>query len=70
MSGIPLVSVICTSYNHELYIKNALDGFIMQKTNFSFEIIVHDDASTDGTADIVREYELKFPELFFYILSD
>lgn len=57
------VSVICNTYNHAAYIKDALDGFVMQKTNFKFEVLVHDDASTDGTADIVREYEAKYPDI-------
>ena len=61
---VPLVSIVCTTYNHQAYIKDALEGFIKQKTNFQFEIIVHDDASTDNTAKIIREYEAKFPELF------
>lgn len=58
-----MVSVICNAYNHEKYIKSALDGFVMQKTNFPFEVLVHDDASTDGTADIIREYEAKYPDI-------
>ena len=62
--NIPLLSIICTSYNHEKYIKECLDGFLIQQTNFLFEIIVHDDASTDDTAKIIREYELKYPHLF------
>lgn len=57
------VSVICITYNHQAYIRQALDGFVMQKTNFPFEVIVHDDASTDGTADIIREYEQKYPDI-------
>lgn len=57
----PLVSVRCITYNHENYIAQALDSFIMQKTNFPFEIIVHDDASIDKTAEIIREYEKKYP---------
>jgi len=61
---LPLVTIICTSYNHENYIKKCLDGFIMQQTSFSFEIIVHDDASTDSTQQIVKEYEKKYPHLF------
>ena len=60
----PLVSVVCTTYNHEAYIRQCLDGFIMQKTDFPFEIIVHDDASTDSTVSIIKEYEDKYPNLF------
>ncbi len=59
----PLVSVRCTAYNHEPYIAQALDGFLLQRTNFPFEVIVHDDASTDKTADIIREYEKKYPKI-------
>jgi glycosyltransferase involved in cell wall biosynthesis len=58
-----LVSICCITYNHEKYIKDALDSFIMQKTNFNFEILIHDDASTDKTAEIIREYELRHPNL-------
>lgn len=58
-----LVSVICTAYNHEKYIRDALDGFISQKTNFNYEVLVHDDASTDSTANIIKEYEQKYPQL-------
>ena len=59
----PLVSIYCLTYNHEKYIRDCLDGFIMQKTDFPFEVIVHDDASTDHTADIVREYQEKYPDI-------
>ena len=59
----PLVTVYCTAYNQEKYIRSALDGFVMQKTNFPFEVIVHDDASTDKTADIIKEYTQKYPEI-------
>ena len=51
------VSIVCNTYNHEKYIAKALDSFLMQKVNFKYEILVHDDASTDETANIVREYE-------------
>lgn len=63
------VSIICTTYNHEPYIRQTLQGFVMQQCNFAFEIVVHDDASTDRTADIIREYEVKYPQLFRTILQ-
>lgn len=63
MKGEPLVSIRCTVYNHEPYLRECLDGFVMQKTNFPFEAIVHDDASTDGSAAIIREYAEKYPDI-------
>lgn len=57
------VSVFCLTYNHEKYLRRCLDGFVMQKTTFSFEVLVHDDASTDGTAEIIREYAEKYPAI-------
>lgn len=59
-----ILSICCVTYNHEKYIAQCLDGFVMQKTNFDFEILVHEDASTDKTAKILRDYELKYPNLF------
>lgn len=59
----PLVSICCITYNHEKYIRDAIESFLMQETDFPFEIIIHDDASTDKTAEIIREYERKYPEL-------
>lgn len=58
-----LVSIKCAVYNHEPYLRQCLDGFVMQKTNFRFEAIVHDDASTDGSAAIIREYAEKYPDI-------
>ena len=52
IANTPLVSIICSTYNHGLYISQCLDGFLMQKTNFPFEILIHDDASTDNTPDL------------------
>lgn len=64
-----MVSIVCNTYNQESYIRDALDGFIMQKTSFPVEILVHDDASTDSTAQIIREYVAKYPELIKPILQ-
>lgn len=58
-----MVTIRCITYNHEPYIRQCLEGFIMQKTNFRFEAIVHDDASTDETAKIIREYAEKYPDI-------
>ena len=58
-----LVSISCSTYNHEKYIVDAIEGFLMQKADFKFEILIHDDASTDKTAEIIREYEKKHPDL-------
>lgn len=52
----PLVSVCMITYNHENYIQDAIEGVLMQETSFPFEVIIHDDASTDKTADIIRKY--------------
>ena len=60
----PVVSICCITYNHEKYIRDAIEGFLIQKTSFPIEIIIHDDASTDGTVKIIKEYEDKHPELF------
>lgn len=59
----PLVSICCLVYNHEPYLRECFDGFLAQKTNFDFEVLIHDDASTDGTVDIIREYESKYPDI-------
>lgn len=58
-----MVTIRCLVYNHEPYLRQCLDGFVMQKTNFRFEAIVHDDASTDGSAEIIREYAEKYPNI-------
>lgn len=60
----PIVSVCCLVYNHEPYLRECFEGFIMQQTTFPIEILVHDDASTDHSADIIREYTAKYPDLF------
>lgn len=58
-----MVSICCTAYNHEKYIRRALDGFVSQVTDFKYEVIVNDDASPDKTAEIIREYEKKYPDI-------
>lgn len=58
-----MVTIRCLVYNHEPYIRQCLEGFVMQNTNFRFEAIVHDDASTDGTAAIIKEYAEKYPDI-------
>ncbi|WP_214815659.1 glycosyltransferase [Exiguobacterium sp. s131] len=58
-----MVSIDCITYNHEPYIAKTIEGFLMQETDFDFEILIHEDASTDRTADIVREYEEQHPNL-------
>lgn len=64
-----MVTIRCLAYNHEPYIRKCLDGFVMQITNFRFEAIVHDDASTDGTATIIKEYADKYPDIIKPILE-
>ena len=59
----PLVSIFTLAYNHAPYIRQCLEGFLMQRTTFSFECLIHDDASTDETADIIREYESRYPDI-------
>lgn len=63
MTNDIVVSVICLAYNHEKYIKECLDSIINQITTFKFEVVINDDASTDDTANIIEEYEKKYPEL-------
>ena len=53
----PKVSIFCITYNHVNFIDKAIEGFLMQKTNFSYEILIHDDASTDGTTKVIKKYE-------------
>lgn len=62
-SNKTLVSISCMTYNHKVFIRQCLDGFMMQRCSFKFEVLIHDDASTDGTQDIIREYETRYPDI-------
>lgn len=66
---IPLVSVLCITFNQEWYVRECLEGILMQETTFPVEVVVHDDASTDGTPAIVLEFAERHPSLFKLILQ-
>lgn len=65
-----LVGIYCITYNHKDYLRQCLDGFVMQQTNFRFVAVVHDDCSTDGTTDILREYAEKYPGIVHPIYEE
>ena len=65
----PCVSVTVLTYNHEKYIARALDSILMQKGAFSFEILIGDDASQDGTVKILKEYKEKYPQTIRLFLN-
>ncbi|MGP1586938.1 MAG: glycosyltransferase family 2 protein [Treponemataceae bacterium] len=60
---IPLVSIVCNTYNHQDYITDAINGFLIQKTDFPFEILINDDCSPDNTQTIIKEYAEKYPAI-------
>lgn len=66
----PVVSILCIAYNHENYIEEALDSFLIQETNYPFEIIIHDDASTDNTVNKIKAYAKKYPHIIKTILQE
>jgi glycosyltransferase involved in cell wall biosynthesis len=66
----PLVSILCITYNHAPYIEDALNGFLMQETNFPFEIWVHDDASTDETRFIIERYRKEYPRIVNVVFQE
>jgi glycosyltransferase involved in cell wall biosynthesis len=67
---VPLVSVTCITYNQVNFIRETLDGFLMQKTDFPFEVLINDDSSTDGTAEILAEYQSKHPDIIRVVFHD
>jgi glycosyltransferase involved in cell wall biosynthesis len=68
MNTVPKVSVVSICYNQEDYIRETLDGFVMQKTDFPFEVVIADDCSTDKTPEIIKEYAEAHPDIFKPIL--
>lgn len=60
----PILLVVCLVYNHVLYLRDCFEGFLLQETDFPFIILVHDDASTDGSDMLIREYAEKYPHIF------
>lgn len=70
MSEIVKVSIVSLAYNHAPYVEKTIQGFLMQDTPFPVEIIIHDDASPDGTADIIRKYADKYPGRFTTVLRE
>ncbi len=62
-----MVSICCLTYNHVNFISQCLEGFINQQTNFDYEILIHDDASTDGTQEVIKKYVEQYPDLIFPI---
>lgn len=66
----PLVSIVCITYNHEKYISEAIDSFLMQETNFPFEIVIGEDCSPDDTKVILNKYIEKYPNIIKAILRD
>ncbi len=70
MNKSPLVSICCVTYNHAPFIRQCLDGFISQRVDFDYEIIINDDCSTDGTIEIIKEYKEKYPDIIYPIFHE
>jgi len=68
--GEILFTAVVVTYNHKNYIRDCIEGILKQETNFEFEIIVHDDASTDGTSDILREYGEKYKDKIRLVIQE
>lgn len=65
-----MLTIGLITYNHAKYVKQALDGIIMQKTDFKYEVVVGDDASDDGTQEILKQYSEMYPDIFHLILRE
>lgn len=59
------VSILCNTYNHQLYISDAIESFLKQNTTFKYEILIYDDASTDDNQKIISSYAEKYPDIIF-----
>jgi len=70
LSKVPLVSAAMVTYNHAPYIAQAIEGVLQQKTDFPFELVIGEDCSTDGTKEIVFEYQKKYPNIIRVITSE
>lgn len=64
-----ILTAYCLAYNHEKYIAETLEGFVNQRTSYKYKVIVHDDASTDGTASIIKDYAGKYPDIIVPVLQ-
>ena len=69
-ASIPLVSVCMTTYNHEAYLRQAVESVLAQQTSFAVELVLGEDCSTDSTADVCREYAERFPDRVRVVTSD
>lgn len=65
----PLLTIRCNTYNQEAYISQTIDGFLMQETDFPFRIVIHDDASTDKTGEIIKAYTQQYPNIIIPIVE-
>ena len=63
------VNVYCLAYNHEKFIEKTLEGFVNQTVDFPYKVIVHDDASTDGTAKIIQKYASDYPDIIYPVFQ-
>lgn len=57
------LTIMCITYNQVKFVRQVIESFLMQKTNFDFEVLIHDDCSTDGTREIIEEYEKRYPNI-------
>ena len=65
----PIVSVVIATYNHQDLLAQSIDSVLSQKTDYPYEIIIHDDASKDTTVDVIRNYAQKYPDVIIPILQ-